>query len=317
MENLTMPNDWPEIPYAAWKDTCATLQLWTQIVGKTRLALTPWVNHSWHVTFEVTARGLGTPLFHAGARGLQIEFDFLEHQLWVCTSGGRTRGFALRSMSVADFHAAYLKCLSELGVVARIDGMPNEIPDAIPFREDTTHASYDPEYTNRFWRALLMSHAVFSHFRTAFLGKVSPVHFFWGSFDLAVTRFSGRRAPLHPGGVPHLPDAVVREAYSHEVSSAGFWPGGGVIEYPAFYSYAYPAPDGFSKAKVAPAEAFFSTELGEFVLPYDAVRTAGDPEAKLMEFLQSTYTAAAGLGRWDRGSLECGLGVYGRPRAVV
>jgi hypothetical protein len=268
------------------------------------------------VTFEVTARGLCTPLIHVGAVGLQIEFDFIEHQLWIRTSDGRTRKIGLKSMTVADFHAAYLHLLSDLGINARIDGMPNEIADAIAFRDDTTHASYDPEYANRFWRVLLKSHAVFSHFRTAFLGKVSPVHFFWGSFDLAVTRFSGRRAPLHPGGVPHLPDAVVREAYSHEVSSAGFWPGGGAIDYPAFYSYAYPAPEGFSKAKVAPAEAFFSAELGEFILPYDAVRMAGDPEAKLMEFLQSTYAAAADLARWDRANLECGLGECGRPRVV-
>jgi hypothetical protein len=311
-----MPNDWPELPYAAWKDTCATLQLWTQIVGKTRLALTPWLNHSWHVTFEVTARGLSTPLIHAGALGLQIEFDFIDHVLWLRASDGQVRTLALKPMTVAAFYAAYVQLLSELGIEAHIDGIPNEIPDAIPFRDDTTHAAYDPEFANRFWRILLKSHAVFSHFRTSFLGKVSPVHFFWGSFDLAVTRFSGRRAPLHPGSIPHLPDAVAREAYSHEVSSAGFWPGGGAIEYPAFYSYAYPAPDGFSKAKVAPEEAFFSAELGEFILPYDAVRAAPDPDAQLMEFLQSSYAAAADLARWDRGNLECELGECGRPRVV-
>jgi len=188
--------------------------------------------------------------------------------------------------------------------------------DAVPFREDTVHSAYDPDSANRFWRILLASHEVFSHFRTTFLGKVSPVHFFWGSFDLAVTRFSGRRAPLHPGGVPHLPDAVVREAYSHEVSSAGFWPGGGAIDYPAFYSYAYPAPEGYSHARVQPAQAFFSDDLGEFILPYDAVRAAHDPKALLMAFLQSTYAAAADLAHWDRDALECGLGHCGIPRAV-
>ena len=307
-----MSDRWPELPYAAWRDSCATLHLWTQIVGKTRLALTPWLNHSWHVTFEVTARGIATPLIHAGARALQIEFDFVDHVLNVRTSGGQVRELRLQPMTVAEFYVKYLALLSRLG----IDDAPNEMADAVPFREDTVHSAYDPDSANRFWRILLASHEVFSHFRTTFLGKVSPVHFFWGSFDLAVTRFSGRRAPLHPGGVPHLPDAVAREAYSHEVSSAGFWPGGGAIDYPAFYSYAYPAPEGYSHARVQPAQAFFSDDLGEFILPYDAVRAAHDPKALLMAFLQSTYAAAADLAHWDRDALECGLGQCGIPRAV-
>jgi hypothetical protein len=311
-----MPEQWPELPFAAWKETCATLQLWMQIVGKTRLALTPWLNHSWHVTFDVTARGLATPLMHAEGRGLQIEFDFVDHALWLRTTDGQMRRLPLVPMSVADFQKSFFALLAELKVDVRVDGVPNEIPDAIPFGADRVHAAYDPEFANRFWRILVTSHGVFSHFRTAFLGKVSPVHFFWGSFDLAVTRFSGRRAPPHPGGIPHLPDAVTREAYSHEVSSAGFWPGGGAIDYPAYYSYAYPTPEGFARTGIRPSEARFIPELGEFVLPYDAVRTARDPERHLMDFLQSTYVAAADLGQWDRAALECTLGERGKPRAV-
>jgi hypothetical protein len=307
---------WPELPYAAWKDTSATLQLWTQIVGKTRLMLTPWLNHAWHVTLRVTARGLATPLIGTAERDFQVEFDFVDHVLWLRTADGHLRQVMLRPMAVAEFYGEYLHALSELGIAVQISETPNEIADATPFDRDTTHSAYDREYANRFWRVLLRSHEVFSHFRTAFLGKASPVHFFWGSFDLAVTRFSGRSAPLHRGGVPHLSDAVVREAYSHEVSRAGFWPGGGAIEYPAFYSYAYPAPDGFASAAVRPAQAFFSRELGEFILPYDAVRTASDPKAALMEFLQSTYDAAAETGKWDRANLECARGALGIPRPV-
>jgi hypothetical protein len=206
--------------------------------------------------------------------------------------------------------------LNELGIAAEIDEMPNEIPGAVPFSQDRVHAAYDPDYANRFWRVLLRANAAFGHFRTSFLGKASPVHFFWGSFDLAVTRFSGRSAPAHPGGIPNLSDAVVREAYSHEVSSAGFWPGGGPIDYAAFYSYAYPAPEGFAAAPVRPTQAFFSKELGEFILPYDAVRTAPEPDAALMDFLQSTYEAAANAAGWDRAALECAQGEIGRPRLV-
>ncbi len=311
-----MSDEWPELPYAAWQDTAATLQLWTQIVGKTRLAFTPWLNHSWHVTLEVTARGLGTPLIHAGSRGLQIDFDFVDHSLVMRASDGRIRKLALRPMTVAEFYARFFALLSELEIELSIDEMPTEIAAAIPFPGDRVHRAYDSDLANRFWRVLVASHKVFSLFRTAFLGKASPVHFFWGSFDLAVTRFSGRRAPLHPGGIPHLADAVVREAYSHEVSSAGFWPGGEAIPYPAFYSYAYPAPDGFATAVIQPTGAFFSRDLGEFILPYEIVRAASDPSRLLMEFLQSTYEAAAELARWDRRLLECELGQSGTPRRV-
>jgi hypothetical protein len=308
--------EWPELPYAAWKDTSATLQLWTQIVGKTRVALTPWLNHSWHVTFQVTARGLATPLISAPGCDFDIAFNFIDHELWLRASDGNSRRLKLRAVPVAEFYDEFCQALEGLGIVVRIDRVPNELPDATPFDEDRRDRAYDPDFANRFWRVLLRSHDVFSEFRTAFLGKASPVHFFWGSFDLAVTRFSGRRAPLHPGGIPHLPDAVVREAYSHEVSSAGFWPGGGAIEYPAFYSYAYPAPEGFAAAPVRPPEAFFSNELGEFLLAYDAVRTALHPRRVLLEFLESTYAAAANQRNWNRGELECGLGQARRPRLV-
>ncbi|HEX3430661.1 MAG TPA: DUF5996 family protein [Rhizomicrobium sp.] len=307
---------WPELPYTAWKDTCATLQLWTQIVGKTRLALTPWLNHSWHVTLYVTARGLTTSLISGKDFDFEIAFDFLDHAVLIRAADGRSQSLALRPMTVGDFYKSYLDALAGLGIAVEISGTPNEVIEAIPFAEDRSHGSYDPVYANRFWRVLLRSHAVFSDFRSSFLGKASPVHFFWGSFDLAVTRFSGRRAPLHSGGFPHIPDAVVREAYSHEVSSAGFWPGGGGVDFPAYYSYAYPVPEGFSEATIGPPEACFSKELGEFLLPYDAVRSADDPERKLLEFLQSTYAAAAELGNWNRAALECEPGVPRRPRPV-
>jgi hypothetical protein len=245
-----------------------------------------------------------------------MEFDFLDHVLALRSADGNSRTVKLRPISVAEFYADVMAALRALGISADIDDMPNELPEAIPFREDHAHASYDPEYARAFWRVLLRAHDVLSHFRTGFLGKASPVHFFWGSFDLAVTRFSGRPAPLHLGGIPHLPDAVTREAYSHEVSSAGFWPGGGPIDYAAFYSYAYPVPEGFSAARAQPADAFFSKEIGEFLLPYDAVRAARDPERTLLAFLQSTYDAAADLARWNRAALECDLGQPRKPRAV-
>lgn len=314
-----MPTDrepWPVLHLAEWKDTCATLQLWTQIVGKIRLAQTPWLNHSWHVALYVSARGLTTSPIPFGARTLEIEFDFIDHVLWLRTGDGESRHVALRPQAVVDFYAEVMAALDALGMPVRINQMPNEIPDAIPFSEDRVHAAYDRDAANRFWRILVQAHRVFLVFRSAFLGKASPVHFFWGSFDLAVTRFSGRRAPRHPGGVPALPDAVAQEAYSHEVSSAGFWPGGGPVDDAAFYSYAYPAPDGFAQAAVRPAQAYFSKELGEFVLPYEAVRTATDPDATLMDFLQSTYEAAADLGRWDRAALECKIGRPGVVRQV-
>ncbi|HVT54796.1 MAG TPA: DUF5996 family protein [Xanthobacteraceae bacterium] len=308
---------WPELPYAAWKDTRDTLHLWTQVIGKIRLAQAPWQNHSWHVTLDVTARGLTTGPMPWTGGSFQIGFDFIDHVLQIRTSDGRLREFSLKSMPVAEFYGGVLVSLADLGIRVKINPMPSEIADAVPFSNDTEHKAYAPEYANRFWRVLLAANEVFTKFRTGFLGKSSPVHFFWGSFDLAVTRFSGRTAPKHPGGVPHLPNAVAQEAYSHEVSSAGFWPGGGgPIEYAAFYSYAYPAPEGFASANVRPAEAFFSKELGEFILPYDAVRTASEPDAALLEFLQSTYDAAANLGKWDRKALECALGEPGKVRVV-
>ena len=308
---------WPELPYAAWKDTRDTLHLWTQVIGKIRLALTPWLNHSWHVALYVSTRGLTTSPIFVGTRSFAIEFDFIDHVLWVTTSEGHSRQIMLKPMPVAQFYALTMAALDELGIAVRIRTMPCEIPDCIPFEVDNVHAAYDADYAHRFWRVLLSAAEVLAHFRTGFLGKVSPVHFFWGSFDLAVTRFSGRTAPRHPGGVPHLPNAVAQEAYSHEVSSAGFWPGGGgPVDYAAFYSYAYPAPEGFAVAKVKPAAAFFSKELGEFLLPYDGMRIARDPDAALMEFLQSTYTAAAELAKWDRAALECALGEPGRVRTI-
>ena len=307
---------WPELPYAAWKDTCTTLHLWTQIVGKVRLALTPWLNHSWHVTLYVTACGLSTGPMPAAGRDLEIEFDFIDHVLWLRASDGHFRQIMLRPVAVAEFYGEVMHALAALGVTVRINEMPSEIEGAIPFSADRTHATYDADYANRHFRVLAATHRVFSHFRTGFLGKVSPVHFFWGSFDLAVTRFSGRPAPLLTSHTPGLPDAVAREAYSHEVSSAGFWAGGGPIDYPAYYSYAYPEPQGFSAATVRPAQAFYFKDFGQFLLPYDAVRTARDPAAALMDFLQSTYEAAAELGKWDRNALECELGEKGKVRAV-
>jgi hypothetical protein len=308
-------SDWPELPYPAWKDSCDTLHLWTQIVGKVRLALTPWLNHSWHVTLYVGARGLGTGPIAVGGRTFAFDFDFIDHVLWLRTSDGHFRQLMLKPTSVAEFYDDVMVALRELDIAVQINGMPNEIAGAVPFSDDRAHASYDREAVGRFHRVLLATNDVLSHFRTGFLGKVSPVHFFWGSFDLAVTRFSGRKAPPHPGGVPGLPNAVAREAYSHEVSSAGFWPGAG-LGYPAFYSYAYPTPDGFAEAKVRPDAAFWSKELSEFILPYEAVRIAREPAAELMAFLQSTYAAAANLAKWDRRNLECELGARGRVRPV-
>jgi len=299
---------WPELPTASWRETCETLQLWTQIVGKIRLERTPWLNHSWHIALYVTARGLTTSPIPDGARSFQIDFDFIDHQLWISTSDGATRQFALAGKSVAAFYAAIMAELAGLGIHVKIDEMPNELPEPIRFSQDTKHASYDPDAVQRFFQILVSTDRVFKQFRTGFIGKASPVQFFWGSFDLAVTRFSGRRAPRHPGGVPHLPDDVACEAYSHEVSSAGFWPGGGAIDYPAFYSYAYPEPVGFRTSKVRPDAAFFSEALGEFILPYDAVRTAAAPDQALLDFLQSTYEAAANAAKWDRDALECALG---------
>jgi len=309
---------WPALPYPVWRDTCETLQRWTQIVGKLRVARTPWLNHSWHSALYVTVRGLTTSPIPDGEGGIfAVEFDFIAHRLVLRRDDGGEQIIALRRMSVADFYAETMAALARLGIRGTIDRLPNEVADATPFDQDRAHCSYDADAARRFWRALVRIDQVFRTFRTGFLGKASPVHFFWGSFDLAVTRFSGRRAPPHPGGVPNLPDAVVREAYSHEVSSAGFWPGGGGIDYPAFYSYAYPAPPDFARAAIRPAGAFFHPTLGEFILPYDAVREAADPEAALLDFLHSSYDSAADLAGWDRAALDCAIGLPGRPRPVA
>jgi Family of unknown function (DUF5996) len=312
----TLPNPWPELPTASWRETYETLHLWTQIVGKIRLARTPWLNHSWHVTLYVTTHGLTTSPIPDGTRAFQIDFDFINHDLRISTSDGATRRLALAGLSVASFYTAIMAALAELGIHIAIDDMPNETPDPIRFPDDTRHGSYDAEAVRRLQQILINSDRVFKQFRTGFLGKASPVHFFWGSFDLAVTRFSGRRAPRHPGGVPNLSDAVTCEAYSHEESSAGFWPGSGAIDYPAFYSYAYPEPAGFRAVKARPDAAFFSEALGEFVLPYDAVRTASDPDRALLDFLGSTYLAAANNAKWDREALECEIGRPGVVREI-
>jgi Family of unknown function (DUF5996) len=309
-------SQWQDLPYAAWKDTVETLRLWTQIVGKIRLVQTPWVNHSWGVALYPTVRGLTTSPIPFGQRTFELEFDFLKHELWVTTADGGVREVGLYPRPVAAFYADVIRSLSELGIDLRIDEMPNEIVTPICFARDDTHAAYDAEYAQRFWRILLQADRVFQLFRSGFLGKCSPVHFFWGGFDLAVTRFSGRRAPLHPGGIPHLRDAVTQEAYSHEVSSAGFWPGDERFPHAAFYSYAYPEPPGFASAAVSPAAAYYNKDLGEYILPYEAVRDADDPDGALLAFLTSSYDAAATLGKWDRNALECDIGRPGVPRAV-
>jgi hypothetical protein len=295
---------WPSLPLEAWSDTLTTLHLWTQIVGKIRLVQSPWFNHSWHVTLYVTARGLSTSPIPYGVRTFQIDFDFIAHQLIVQSSDGGVANLALRPQSVASFYRSLMDEMAKLDLQIDIHTLPNEVPQPIRFDHDQTHRAYDPAYANRFWRVLVQADRVFKAFRARFIGKCSPVHFFWGAPDLAVTRFSGRRAPKHPGGVPHLPDWVTREAYSHEVSSCGFWAGGGPVPYAAFYSYAYPEPNGFAQARVRPAAAFYSGDLREFVLPYDSVREAAAPDDTLLEFLQTTYEAAADLAKWDRGALE-------------
>ncbi len=308
---------WPELPYEAWKDTYATLHMWTQIAGKIRLVQTPWLNHSWHVVLYLSPRGLthvAHPLWRAQ---LRARASILSTMCWWYRPA-TARSSASASIRAPSPISMPSSCgpLAELGIEIRINDLPNELPDPIRFSQDRTHASYDPEFAARHWRLLARIEPVLFEFRTAFIGKSSPVHFFWGSFDLAVTRFSGRRAPLHPGGVPHLPDAVAQEAYSHEVSSAGFWPGNEVIPYPAFYAYAYPEPPGFAQAAIGPADSFYSGDLHEYILPYDTVRNAENPERALMDFLMSTYDAAASLGKWDRAALDCAIGVPGEPRAI-
>jgi hypothetical protein len=310
---LNPADDWPDLPYAAWRETATTLQLWMQIVGKVRLMLTPWLNHGWQVPFYVTARGLGTSPIPAGNEILEIEFDFIHHQLVLRTGRGEERRIPLAPQSVSVFHRHVMDLLKDVGVEPAINELPNEVPDPIRFSQDRMHADYDAEAVHRFWRALVQIDRVFKLFRSGFLGKASPVHFFWGGFDLAVTRFSGRPAPIHPGGIPGLPDRITREAYSHEVSSAGFWPGNEAFPQAAFYSYAYPEPTGFRQRAVTQG-ASYNAPLGEYILSYDTVRTAANPDALLIDFLSTTYAAAAETGKWDRASLECALGIPAQAR---
>lgn len=298
------PDAWPKLPYTEWTDTLATLHRWTQIVGKLRLTLSPWLNQSWHVTSYVTARGMTTSAIPCGSRLFQIEFDFIDHALNIVVSDGQTRTLPLKPQTVADFYHELMAALDSLGISVQIHEAPNEVEEAIPFAEDTTHKAYDKQQANLLWQALLQSARVFGQFRARFTGKCSPVHFFWGAMDLAVTRFSGRPAPVHPGGAPNCPNWVMVEAYSEEVSSAGFWPGNAEAPEPIFYSYIYPTPDGFADSAVRPDAAFWLADLGEFALPYEAVRGSDDPDATLTEFLQSTYAAAADMAGWDRAGLE-------------
>lgn len=295
---------WPELRHDAWTETLRTLHLWTQIVGKIRLMQEPLVNHWWNVTLYVTPRGLTTSTMPYGhGRSFMIDFDFVDHQLRIDGCDGEQSAVSLEPMSVAAFYERVMRELNSLGFDVRINKKPNEITDAIPFDRDTAHASYDPAAVERFWRALIQADRLLKAFRARFVGKSSPVHFFWGSFDLAVSRFSGRRAPPHPGGFPNLSDSATREAYSHEEFSAGFWPGGNGFE-PSFYAYAYPEPAGLSRSPVRADAGHWNTQLKEFLLPYEAVRMAPDPDSAVLEFLQSTYEAAANLGAWDRATLE-------------
>lgn len=304
MRSTSVGADWPELPLAGWIETRDALQLWLQIAGKVRFTLSPLVNHYWHCTFYLTARGITTSPIPYGARSFSIDFDFVDHRLVIATTDGDRRDFALEAQSVASFYSRLMDALARLDLPVHIVAKPNELPIAIPFRQDDTPRPYDADAVHRFWRVLSEAERVFNLFRTRFIGKCSPVHLFWGGMDLAVTRFSGRTAPPHPGGIPNLPDYVTRESYSHEVSSCGFWSGTAPIDYPAFYAYAYPQPPGFAEARVGPEGAFYSKDFGEFILPYDRVRDSSSPDDTLLEFLQSTYVAAADLAHWDRAALE-------------
>ncbi|MEQ8719209.1 MAG: DUF5996 family protein [Acidimicrobiales bacterium] len=301
----TTRNPWPELPSDDWHDTLETLHLWTQIIGKIRMVATPWINHSWSVPLYVSPTGLRTSLVPHDAEGFEWSFDFLADRLTLSTTTGETRVVELGPRSVADFFDEVMAAMGSVAMPVEIHPVPNELPDVIPFGRDTARRSYDGDQVRALWRALLRSNRVFTRFRAGYLGKASPVHFFWGSFDLAVTRFSGRAAPPHGGGVPNFPDDVAREAYSHEVTSVGLWPGNRTAPTPIFYAYAYPTPDGFADATVAPDEAFWLADLGEFALSYPAVAGAADPDAHLMAFLESTHAAAADLAGWDRTALEC------------
>ena len=304
MTQPSPPPAWPALPHAAWSDTQATLHMWTQIVGKTRLALAPMENHWWQVTLYVSPRGLTTSAMPCGERSLEVEFDFVEHRLSMRTSDGASHRFALVPRSVADFYAEYLAGLRSLGVEPVLLARPVEVEIAIPFAADREHAAYDADAAHRCWQILLQTDRVAKRFRGRFVGKQSPAHFFWGGFDYAATRFSGRRAPRHPGGTPNCADRVMVEAYSHECASCGYWPGGGVYPEAAFYAYAYPEPPGYAARAVRPAAAHYDAQAHLFILPYDALRTAADPDQMLLEFFQSTYDAAADLGGWDRAALE-------------
>jgi predicted GNAT family acetyltransferase len=310
-----MTTNWPRLDYLGWRETCTALHLYLQIVGKYRLAHSPWLNHSWNATFYVTPTGLTSSPVPDGP-GIEILFDFHDHRVLGTSGDGRKSSFALGPSTVAEFHARFSRLISELGGTPKFHDLPNEVPDPVPFTEDHRDRPYDSEAVRAFHQALMAVDDVFKAFRTSFLGKSSPVHLFWGSLDLAVTRFSGRRAPIHPGGIPALPDQVTQEAYDREVSSAGFWPGGGGIDYPAFYAYAYPAPHRFRDASVRPDAAFWHEGMSEFILPYEAVQSAADPDAALMTFLVSTYEAAADLGKWDRELLDCARGTRGQVRAA-
>ena len=295
---------WPDLAFAAWSDTCKTLLLWLQVVGKVRIACTPLINHWWNCTLKVTSHGLLAPAMPYRGRTFDVLFDFTHHHLHIETSDGRIETLALEPMAVADFYGAFMQALRRLGIDVHIWTMPSEIENAIPFEKDRAHAQYDPAYVQRFWQAVLQVHRVMTEFRARFIGKASPVHFFWGSFDLAVTRFSGRRAPPPTGTTPNVAARVMNEAYSHEESSCGFWPGNGGYGRAAFYVYAYPEAAGYGDTKLKTAEAAYDTKLGEFILPYDAVRQASDPDALLLGFLQETYGAEADLAKWDRTALE-------------
>jgi hypothetical protein len=303
MSSVEQDGAWPALPFEEWRETYAALHMWTQVVGKVKLAMNPHVNHWWHVPLYVSASGLTTAAMHYGDRVFQMDFDFVEHQLFLRVSGERPLSIELGSGSVADFYAGVKSLLDSHRIWAHVWTTPVEVENPVPFEQDEKYRRYDREHANRFWRALSRADYLFQNFRSAFVGKCSPVHFFWGSFDLAVTRFSGRRAPEHPGA-PNVADLVTREAYSHEVSSAGFWPGGPALPEPVFYSYAYPEPQGFKDAKVGPARAYYHKDFGEFVLPYEAMRTSENPHGDVLQFLQDTYEAAAVNAKWDRASLE-------------
>jgi hypothetical protein len=309
--NHTSPSTWPKLAFEDLKDTLETAQLWTQIVGKIRLVKTPWINHSWHVTLYISARGLTTGSIPYAGGSFQIDFDFIGHELIIAASNGDIQKLKLEQRSVASFYIELFEKLAIMGINVAIYAKPNELDPAIPFAQDEVHKSYDAMQMNLYWQALVKINAIFIKFRAGFTGKCSPVHLFWGAFDLAVTRFSGREAPLHPGGTPNMPDRVMQEAYSHEVSSAGFWGGGEAFPHPAFYSYCYPTPADFGQQIVEPNEAFYSNEMGEFFLLYEDVQRADDPEGALLKFLRSTYAAAAQTGNWD-GSLRCDLTSFER-----